>query len=170
MQIGNPPQNVRVLPSTTWPWTAVPAIGGCPPYGPTGCSDTTRSNTRGGIFDSSKSLTYTPQSRFSLYSEEYLGYNIEGDLGFDDVMLGLQGSGAPQASHSLMAGMQNWNLIWVGILGLNSRPVKFTDTNSPQPSLIQLLNDTGKIPSVSWGYTAGAPYRKLCISILKMIY
>jgi len=143
----------------------VPAIGGCPPYGPTGCNDTTGSNTRGGIFDSSKSLTYTRQSRFSLYSEEYLGYNIEGDLGFDDVTLGLQGSGAPEASHSLVAGIQDWNLSWFGILGLNPRPVNLTDMNNPQPSLMQLLNDTEKIPSVSWGYTAGAPYRKHCASV-----
>lgn len=48
---------------------------------------------------------------------------------------------------------------YFGVLGLNPRPTNFTTQNDPQASFLQLLKNQSFIPSLSYGYTAGAPYR-----------
>ena len=48
-----------------------------------------------------------------------------------------------------------------GIFGLNNQPVNFSTLgNTSVPSFVSTLKDQGKIPSISWSYTAGAKYRK----------
>ncbi|KAJ5461729.1 uncharacterized protein N7458_003281 [Penicillium daleae] len=52
-----------------------------------------------------------------------------------------------------------------GIFGLNPQPVNFTSLgNFSSPSFLTTLKNQGKIPSLSWSYTAGAQYR------LKQVY
>ncbi|KAL6874814.1 aspartic peptidase domain-containing protein [Trichoderma novae-zelandiae] len=45
------------------------------------------------------------------------------------------------------------------MLGLSPHPTNFTDQNEPQPSFMQLLKNESAIPSLSYSYNAGAPYR-----------
>jgi hypothetical protein len=45
------------------------------------------------------------------------------------------------------------------MLGLNPWPTNFTTLNDPQPSFITLLRNQNYIPSLSYSYTVGAPYR-----------
>ncbi|KAF2438355.1 acid protease [Karstenula rhodostoma CBS 690.94] len=155
IQIGKKAQDIRVLPSTASPNTWVVYGEGCPSDAPNNCAD-----SRGGIFNNNNSLTWIPNSIFELGVEENLDYDVFGDFGFDTVTLGWQGSNGPSVEHSVVAGIADTTFTWLGVLGLNPRPTNFsTFPNSPQPSLIQLLKDQNSIPSLSWAYTAGAPYR-----------
>lgn len=75
--------------------------------------------------------------------------------------VGWQGSsGVTVLNHQVFAGfaMQKF---WLGLFGLNPRPVNFTDFNDPQASFVQTLRNRSMIPSLSWSYTAGAKYREL---------
>ncbi|KAJ4290316.1 hypothetical protein N0V90_010532 [Kalmusia sp. IMI 367209] len=155
IQVGEKAQNVRVLPSTASPNTWVIYEEGCPEDAPSNCAD-----SRGGTFNVNNSLTWIPNSIFELGVEENLDYNVFGDFGFDTVTLGWQGSNQPTVKHSVVAGIADTTFSWLGVLGLNPRPTNFsTFPNSPQPSFVQLLKDQNSIPSLSWAYTAGAPYR-----------
>jgi hypothetical protein len=48
---------------------------------------------------------------------------------------------------------------WVGQLGLSMFPIIVGETERPH-SLLARLKEEGKVPSLSFGYQAGAPYRK----------
>lgn len=61
-------------------------------------------------------------------------------------------------NNSIIAGVAGANF-WIGELGLNPRPTNFTTMNDPQTSLLAYLRESNMIPSLSWSYTAGAPYR-----------
>jgi hypothetical protein len=49
---------------------------------------------------------------------------------------------------------------YLGVFGINPRPSNFTTFDDPVPSYMKNLRDQSLIPSTSWGYTAGNPYRK----------
>lgn len=49
---------------------------------------------------------------------------------------------------------------WLGVFGLNIAPTDFEDSHKPASSPLNLLKDAGVIGSLSYGYTAGASYRK----------
>lgn len=146
-------QNVRVDISTAA--TAIWTVGaqGCPTDFGSGCA-----NSRGGLFLPNQSLTWTPNSIYQTGLEMNLGLDSSGYVGFDKATLGWQGSGGPTDEHSII-----WNLAdgnwWQGVFGLNPRPTNFTTFTDPQTSFIQTLVNNQKIPSTSWGYTAGNQYR-----------
>lgn len=48
---------------------------------------------------------------------------------------------------------------FLGMFGLGPRPTNYTNSDNPQPSFLWSLKNQSLIPSLSWGYTAGAPYR-----------
>jgi len=48
---------------------------------------------------------------------------------------------------------------WIGQMGLSPLPLNFSETIN-SPSLISALKSDGHIPSLTYGYQAGAPYRK----------
>jgi hypothetical protein len=155
--VGKTAQTVRVFPSTSSTSTLVVLEVGCPEDAPSNCKD-----TRGGLYNKNNSLTWIPNSIFQVGIEENLGFNVFGDFGFDTVTLGWQGSGGPTVEHSIVAGVGDTAMTWLGVLGLNPRPTNFsTFVNNPQVSFVQALKDQNTIPSVSWSYTAGAQYRKL---------
>ncbi len=82
-----------------------------------------------------------------------------GDFGFDTVALGWQGSGVPREEHQVVATIADPKY-WLGVFGLDPNPTNFSNFNSPQTSYLQSLKNHGAIPSISWAYTAGAPYRQ----------
>lgn len=47
----------------------------------------------------------------------------------------------------------------LGVFGLGPIPTNFSDFNDPQPSYMYSIKNQSLIPSLSYGYTAGAPYR-----------
>lgn len=48
---------------------------------------------------------------------------------------------------------------YLGNFGLGPKPTNFTTFNNPQGSFLWSLRNQSLIPSLSWGYTAGNPYR-----------
>lgn len=49
---------------------------------------------------------------------------------------------------------------WVGLLPLNPTKNSVSDPSNKHPSLLECLKRDRQIPSLSWGYTAGAKYSK----------
>jgi hypothetical protein len=118
------------------------------------------SSLRGFLFRSNASSTWSDRGLFQLplYPEDALGYSGNADFGFDNITLAWQGQGGAVLGHQVVAGIATKDF-YVGMLGLSPQPVNFTDFNHPEPSILGTLTDRKEIPSASWAYTAGAPYR-----------
>lgn len=109
-------QDVEVMPSTaaTAIWTIGPL--GCPANYVNDCA-----KSRGFLFFTNESLTWTPLSIYEVGLEVNLGLNTNGFAGFDVATLGWQGSGGPTDSHSIIWSLASANF-WIGVFGLNPRP------------------------------------------------
>lgn len=158
ISVGTPPQIVQVLAATQIPeiWVVLPA--GC--TDPSNCTD-----TRGGSFDKIKSSSWISKATYALEAETNLGYttnNDNGNYGFDNVGVGKPGAGNASVDGQVVAGFLTDDF-WLGNLGLASRPMIFGSDNDPQPSFLSLLQNRSLIPSLAYGFTAGASYRKIRI-------
>ncbi|KAL9617376.1 MAG: hypothetical protein Q9160_007826 [Pyrenula sp. 1 TL-2023] len=152
--IGTPTQYFRVLISLSvvQPWIVVPE--GCVESDPSDCPD-----HRGGLFNRDTSSTWRESGLFTLEFEQNLGYFDNGIFGFDTVSMGLVGTGAPTLDNQVLAGIASKDF-YLGLWGLGPRPTNLTVLNNPYPSLMTNLKERNQIPSISYGYTAGAQYRK----------
>ena len=151
---GTPTQNVRMLVSTTGyqPWVVLPQ--GCAAPDPSTCAA-----SRGELFLTNASTTWHNEGLFALEAEQHLGYTDDnGQFGLDTITLGLLGSGAPTETNQTVIGIANPN-IYMGLLGVNPKSTNLTNFNDPQQSLMSTLKEKNVIPSLSYGYTAGAQYR-----------
>lgn len=171
LRVGTPAQNLRVLPGTSSTQTIVVLEQGCRNLDVADCP-----NSRGSLFNVTASTTWKQiqSGLFMLGVENALGYTDIGKFGHDTgkvtmgqfsrsslielVGLGYLGSGGPVVNNSVVAGV-NGTEFYLGVLGLNPRPTNFTTQNDPQPSFLQILKNQSSIPSLSYSYTAGAPYR-----------
>ena len=94
VQIGTPPQSVRLLISTASAQTWAVAAEGCGSGDPTNCVQ-----SRGGRYDYNASSSWVPNLAsasnqiYFLTLESNLGYDGKGRYGFDDITLGFQGEG-----------------------------------------------------------------------------
>ncbi|KAJ6439346.1 Acid protease [Purpureocillium lavendulum] len=152
LRVGTPAQNIRFLPGTSSTLTTVVLPEGCQGQ-PKECAE-----NRGGAFNKTASSTWDEIGLFGLGFEKGLGYSDNGDFGHDTVGLGYLGSGGPVVNNSVVAGVAG-SEFYLAVLGLKPEPTNFTTQNDPQPSFMQLLKKEAKIPSLSYSYTAGAPYR-----------
>lgn len=153
MQVGTPAQNIRVFAATSAPITWTIAAGGCPPGYVDDCE-----SSRGSFFLTNESLTWVPNSMFSLGLEQNLDMDTTGNAGFDTVTLDWQGSGGPTVEHSTVFAIED-SQYWLGGFGLSPYPTNFTTFVDPQPSFMEQLKTNNTIPSTSYGYTAGNRYR-----------
>ncbi|KAF2092413.1 acid protease, partial [Rhizodiscina lignyota] len=153
VQVGTPPQTVRLQISTASQQTWVIAPRGCE-----GISDSNCPDERGGIYYSNESSTWISEGRFLLWTELNLGYEGDADYGFDVVTLGGQGQGGPTLKNMTIGGLGAEDF-WFGHFGVNPKPTNFTSFNEPSPSYISTLKQDKMIPSLTFGYTAGAQYR-----------
>lgn len=153
--MGNPPQTLRVLASTTIPETWVVAVGGCTPQDGSGCR-----NSRGNLFNKTISTTWEGKGIFELGAERNLNFTEfdNGDYGNDTLSIGYNGSGGLSLDRQVIAGIATKHF-YLGYLGLTPRPVNFSETES-SASYLSNLKAQSKIPSLSFGYSAGAYYRK----------
>lgn len=76
-------------------------------------------------------------------------------------------SGGPTLQKQVIGGVVNPR-IWLGRLGLDVKPSNFSEFDNPQRSLIPTLKEEGYIPSLSYGYTAGAYYRESNASVARV--
>ena len=160
--MGDPEQVVRVLPSTAGQAVSVVIPQACP-SGYEGTSPSTScSQSRGGIFDSSRSTSWDELGNFSLGLESNLGYDgLSATYGLDTVALGFsKTSGGPVLHSQVVAGLATDDY-YLGIFGLGDQGTNLTNLTEPRPSSLTTMKSKNQIPSLSWAYTAGAPYRKL---------
>lgn len=153
LRVGEPAQNVRVLPSTSTQQTWVVIPEGCPQFYGSSCA-----NDRGWVFDNSTSTTWKEKGVYNLGDEGGLGLDSSGIFGFDTVGLGLQGTGGPTLQGQLVAGIAT-SKFWLGSLGLDPQSTNFSTFDDSHPGFMSNLKSNGSIPSLSFGYTAGAQYR-----------
>ena len=155
IRVGKPAQVFRVLASTTVPETWIIGTDGCTPHDPSGCPD-----DRGNLFNNSTSSTWEHQGNYELGVELNLPYTSNydnGGYGYDTLGTGYPGSGGPTVNHQVIAAVDTKDF-YLGSLGLTSRPVNFT-WDDPTQSFLATLKNQSMIPSLSFGYNAGAQYR-----------
>ncbi|RDW89291.1 hypothetical protein BP6252_01323 [Coleophoma cylindrospora] len=158
IQVGTPPQLVKVLPGTSAYQTLVVLPEGCIETDPSDCAQ-----QRGGQFIRNSSSTWQANlanltsNIYPLEIETRLGLTGRGLYGFDDITMGFKGAGGPQLKNQTVAGIATKDF-FLGLLGLTPRPTNFTSYNNPIPSFVENLRASGLIPSTSWSYTAGNQY------------
>jgi len=132
-----------------------------------GCDD-----SRGLLFDPKKSTSWTTERldngglfELNTYYEGFLNLTGNAYYGFETLALGPLGADLPSLEHQVVAGIATSNY-WLGSLGLSPIPFNFstlndsTSSRDPQPSFLSELKNHSMVPSLSWGYTAGASYRQ----------
>jgi hypothetical protein len=183
IRAGTPEQSFRVLPSTVTSEIFLPLAGACK-------DDETISKVRHGVtddlsdadscaqadcafsrgaefyqgrtnngFQTNQSSTWHEIGIYQVAAREELGYNASGLYGLDTLGLMIANSGGPTLLNQTIGGVVNPRL-WVGRLGMDVKPSNFSDFENPQRSLITTLKEEGHIPSLTYGYTAGAYYSK----------
>ena len=164
MQIGTPNTNeTRVLVSTAIPnqWVVLAEA----------CNDQTCATSRGNnLFNPNASSTWDEDRIYNLLFEQDLNYTGNGLYGFDTVGLGFANQGVV-IQNQTVAGIVQPDF-WMGYIGINPQPTNFSDLQNPVPSLFKNLYTQGKIPSLSYSYSAGAPYRKplACVLFVTVAY
>ncbi|KAA8570286.1 hypothetical protein EYC84_002593 [Monilinia fructicola] len=158
LTVGTPSQPVLVFISTAsnQPWVISP--DGCTPLDPGTCL-----GSRGLKFNSNTSTTWAPNTInpggvFALEVESNLDLSGNGNYGNDTLMLGSPGSELPSLSSQVLATITTHDF-WLGLFGLNPAPTNFSSKTELVPSYMSNLKSQGHIPSLSYGYTAGAYYR-----------
>lgn len=148
IRVGTPPQWVDLFVSTASQETWVIGNGGCD--GTSECL-----TKRGGVFQSNASSTWANQGPFVLGLDPQLGFSGNGIYGFDNISLSDEISVPSQ-----VVGVINTTEYWLGFFGLGVEPTNFTSADKPT-FLDSMVETMSLIPSHSYGYTAGAYYRKL---------
>lgn len=111
---------------------------------------------RGTLFFENRTSTWDQQGLYalSLVHESLLGYSGNGFYGQDTATLGWPGNDLPNVTDALIAGIATKDF-YMGGFPLNPWAVNFTSLTHSAPSLMTLLKNQSKIPSLTYGYTAG---------------
>ncbi|KAF2465853.1 acid protease, partial [Lindgomyces ingoldianus] len=163
ISVGTPGQDFRVLASTKSGSTYVIAPEGCLEGEGADCP-----NKRGAeIFGSAQSpgfqvnvsSSWSTLGQYDVDLESSLNYTAKGIFGYDKVTLGpASDSSSISLDHQVVAGIAEWSYP-MGFIPLGIPDSSFSSLSQSIDSfLVQLRNGT-KIPSISFGYTAGAKYR-----------
>lgn len=115
--------------------------------------------SRGRTFNTSFSTTWQRKGFYQLWIEKTLGLVGNGLYGFDSVGLGLPGEQGPTVANTTIGTLVSANF-WLGHIGVHPKPTNFSAFEAPIPSYMTDLFTQKSIPSLSFGYTAGAQYRK----------
>ncbi|KAF9630222.1 putative peptidase aspartic protein [Lasiodiplodia theobromae] len=161
ISVGTPhPQDFRVLISTrgSAPWVPIPdACNGFDSNCPTLRGVEPYLNRPSPGFLRNKSESWTNLSTYDLPLETDHGWTGNGLFGYDKVSLGYNGnSKALAVNNTLVVGM-NSTSYWMGLLGIGRTNIG-VDGGPDIDSFISNLKKQGIIPSLSYGYTAGAIY------------
>jgi hypothetical protein len=122
------------------------------------CTDSLCTSARGAIFDLANSATWQDQSFYNLGVDARFGGSAYAQYGLDDITFGSTG----MTLFNTIIGSINATEYWLGMFGLGIIPGNFkTVTSLPAISGLVEKASLYPIPSHSYGYTAGARYRKL---------
>lgn len=163
VSIGTPGQSFRVLPSTVGSETWVVGEQGCTSDDPNDCASLRGAEPFNGNaspgFESNQSSTWEQVGIYDLGLEADLGYTGNGEYGYDVVTLATPSSSSGlSVNHSIVAGTADKSY-FLGLLGLNDRPTSFSSSANNSQSFLRLAKSANSIPSLSYGYTAGARYQ-----------
>ena len=156
IEVGNPPQQIQVLPSTEIQPTWVVVPDGCTVQDPSNCTQ-----ARGGAFRSDKSSNREQINTYALGAEANLGMTQNYDNGafaYETLGVVTPGGGNVSLSHQVIAGIATKDF-FVGNLGLSPLGINFTSRDDPKPTFLSSLRAQNLIPSLSYGFTAGAYYQ-----------
>nr|POF13284.1 hypothetical protein CFP56_10431 [Quercus suber] len=173
IQVGSPAQDMFVLPSTTLRQIMLISTFGCDQESDLyGIFDPDCASKRGGLWDPGNSSSlisdggatgfisfqYSAERALnsSLPSKSQYGGSVS--PGQDTVKFGFEGSDTSPLQKQYLASYTATNP-YLGSLPLspyNGTLVSLADT---QYSVVGALNASGTLPSRSWAYNAGAPYR-----------
>ena len=154
IRVGSPPQWVDVLVSTASQETWV--------IGPTGCDGSQQClDARGGVFSWQNSSTWQFEMTSDLGLDPQLGFEGQGYYGLDNISL----SDTINVPSNVIAIINDTDYL-TGFLGLGIQPTIFNSTDIPT-FLDNMVENKSYIPSHSYGYTAGAYYRRsfLCLCL-----
>ena len=154
IQIGTPPQDVSTFLSWSCYQTWAVISQGCGHAGNYSACAT----TRGGIFNEGASSTFEKKGTYDLYVGRPLGLYGNAVYGFDKVGLPEVDGNELTLNDTLVGGFALEDF-YLGIFGINPKPTNFSSFSNGSPSYMTLLKEKNYIPSVSFGYSAGAIYR-----------
>ncbi|KAF2475298.1 acid protease [Lindgomyces ingoldianus] len=164
LRIGTPPQFVRALASTasqqTWTIHSLACVVNQTDAKTNQTHETTDTDcesSRGHLFNISVSSTWQEIGFYQLWTEKVLGMMGNGEYGYDTVGLGHPGEEGPTLKNTTVGTLVTPNF-WLGHFGLNAKPTNFSAFTDPSPSYMTYLFQQNLIPSLSFGYTAGAQY------------
>jgi hypothetical protein len=163
VSVGTPPQNFHILPSTQVSETWVILPDGCLSSDPADCQ-----TQRGGQpfngqapvgFLTNQSSTWEEIGLYSINTEAALNGSINGVFGYDTVGMngGNGSSGGVSLGRQTVGGIAAKD-VFLGVLGLSVAPSSFSSASNPLQTLLYNLYLDNLIPSLSFGYTAGASY------------
>lgn len=162
VRIGTPPQDFRVFPSTTGQETLIPFPEGCTSSDPSSCGELRgvmpAQGVQGTGYATNVSSTWDLIGVYTTNLEDILGYVVDAEYGLESVGLQLENSGGLSLNELVVGGIAVDDF-YLGVFGLGPKPSNFSTYSNPLPSFMTRLNSTKLIPSLSYGYTAGASYR-----------
>lgn len=165
--VGTPSQYFKIFPSTNGQQTWVPVPEGCTPDDPSNCGSLRgvlpMNQTPSTGFETNQSSTWKVLGIYQLDTETSLNLTGNGEYGLDTVSLG-QDPTSLALTQQLVAGVATKDY-YLGELGLGPKPASLSGINDSIPSFMTNLADQNLIPSLSFGYTAGAKYRSLFIAL-----
>ncbi|KAH8732803.1 aspartic peptidase domain-containing protein [Phaeosphaeriaceae sp. PMI808] len=164
VNVGTPPQYFHVFPNFNGQTIYVPIDKDCEP-------DRMNITDCGGqrgveIFNSRPSLgfhknvssTWDERGIYRMGLGVNLGLTGNAYYGYDTFGLGTNSAANATKIEKLAVAAYATPDFWVGQLGLNPFPIVMGETERPH-SFLARLKEEGKIPSLSFGYQAGAIYR-----------
>ncbi|RMY49323.1 hypothetical protein D0863_15177 [Hortaea werneckii] len=169
IEVGDPPQSFRVLPSTGVSEVWLPLPQGCQGImsDVSDCGDRRGVNAINGTaslgFQTNVSSTWESIGIYKLEAEQTLfGNDNDALYGLDTVSIDLidnsgQNTFSGKLDSQTVAGFATGDF-WLGSLGLGSAQANFTTENENIPSLITSLRSKNLTGSASFGYAAGASY------------
>lgn len=167
IEVGTPPQAFRVLPSTSSSEVWIPIPQGCEGIlaGVPNCGDLRGVDyfneiaSRG--FQTNSSSTWSTTGIYQLTVDDPVFNTTDTALyGRDTIALdNAIGYNNSAATSQTIAGITSANY-WLGSLGLGISAANFSTASENNPSLLSWLRENALIPSLSFGYTAGAYYGK----------
>nr|POF03927.1 hypothetical protein CFP56_21683 [Quercus suber] len=171
IQVGSPQQTIFVLPSTSLRQFMLIASVGCQEDAAYyGIDDPDCINKRGGLWNFANSTSYLPDTNgdytFQYSVESVLNssvtsksqYGAAVQPGQDTVKFGFEGSDTTPLQQQFLAGHAATNP-YLGLLPLSPYNGTIASLSDTHYSVLGALNASSSLPSRSWAYNAGAPYR-----------
>lgn len=139
---------MNLLASSSSSQLLLQAANGCPATIPDCAGD------RGGLYNSTNSESWQGTGSGNVSLELNLGISVEAIYGTETVGIGSISLDTQTVSQI------NDIRYWIGTVGLHPWDEDSAANNTNKQDLISKLKEKGDIPSLTFGYTAGAQYRK----------